>query len=96
MSCTTERRRTSSSRTATSSRSTRRPTEGNLLPGDICTYVSIGHTNVYAGNGLWYEFGRCALNGKYVDNEYVFDSFGPVAAVNMSDTKIGTIIRLVK
>lgn len=70
--------------------------EGNLLPGDICTYVSIGHTNVYAGNGLWYEFGRCGLNGKYVGNEYVFDSFGPVAAVNMSGTKIGTIIRLVK
>ncbi len=70
--------------------------EGNLLPGDICTYVSIGHTNVYAGDGLWYECGRCGLNGKYEGKDYVFDSFGPVASVNMSGTKIGTIIRIVK
>lgn len=70
--------------------------EGNLLPGDICTYVSIGHTNVYAGNGLWYECGRCGLNGGYVDGKYVFDSFGPVASQGMSSTKICTIIRIVK
>ncbi len=68
--------------------------EGNLLPGDICTYVTYGHTNVYAGNGLWYDFGRGA-NGKTVGGDYVFDSFGPVASVGMASTKIGTIIRLV-
>lgn len=70
--------------------------EGNLLPGDICSYVSQQHTNVYAGNGLWYECGRCGLNGGYVNGTYVFDSFGPVASVSMSGTKIGTIIRFVK
>ena len=70
--------------------------EGNLLPGDICSYVHQQHTNVYAGNGLWYECGRCGLNGGYVNGTYVFDSFGPVASVSMSGTKIGTIIRLVK
>lgn len=32
--------------------------EGKLLPGDICTWDGMGHTNVYAGNGLWYDTGR--------------------------------------
>jgi hypothetical protein len=63
--------------------------EGNLLPGDICSYVEYQHTNVYAGNGLWYDAGR-GVN--YSGG--VFTSFGPAAAVNMSSTTIGYIIRL--
>lgn len=63
--------------------------EGNLLPGDICTYVEYQHTNVYAGNGLWYDAGRGVnYNGSS------FTSFGPAAAINMSGTTIGHIIRL--
>lgn len=65
--------------------------EGNLLPGDICTYVEYQHTNVYAGNGLWYDAGR-GVN--YTGG--AFTSFGPAAAVNMSGTTIGHIIRIVR
>lgn len=69
---------------------------GNLLPGDICTYVEYQHTNVYAGDGLWYDSGRSGAAGGYVDGKYVFDSFGPAATVNMSGTHIGNIIRIVR
>lgn len=70
--------------------------EGNLLPGDICSYVSMQHTNVYAGNGLWYDSGRCGANGSYVNGQYIFDSFGPEDTISMSGTKIGHIIRIIK
>ncbi|MFR8548953.1 MAG: Ig domain-containing protein [Lachnospiraceae bacterium] len=65
--------------------------EGNLLPGDICTYVEYQHTNIYAGNGLWYDAGRGVNYNKSAGS---FTSFGPAAAVNMSGTTIGHIIRL--
>lgn len=32
--------------------------EGGLIPGDICIWTTIQHTNVYAGNKLWYDAGR--------------------------------------
>lgn len=67
--------------------------EGNLLPGDICTYVNYQHTNVYAGNGLFYDSGRSGAVGSYQGGTFIFDSFGPAATVNMSGTKIGHIIR---
>jgi uncharacterized protein YjdB len=70
--------------------------EGNLLPGDICTWVEIQHTNVYAGDGLWYDAGRTSVNGKYVNGKYVFTTFGPVASMNMSNYTVGYIIRIVK
>lgn len=62
--------------------------EGNLLPGDICTWVEYQHTNVYAGDNLWYDAGR-GVNYK----NGAFESFGPAAAVNMSGTTVGYIIR---
>lgn len=64
--------------------------EGNLLPGDICTWVEYQHTNVYAGNGLWYDAGRGA---NYSSSEGAFTSFGPGATINMSGTTVGYIIR---
>ena len=64
--------------------------EGNLLPGDICTWVEYQHTNVYAGNGLWYDSGRGA---NYSSSEGAFTSFGPGATINMSGTTVGYIIR---
>lgn len=39
--------------------------QGMLLPGDICTWHGMVHTNVYAGNGLWYDAGRGG-DGGYV------------------------------
>lgn len=64
--------------------------EGNLLPGDICSWVEYQHTNVYAGDGLWYDSGR-GVN--YQSSTGTFTSFGPAAAVNMSGTTVGYIIR---
>lgn len=65
-------------------------TEGNLLPGDICSWVEFRHTNVYAGNGLWYDAGRGC---NYVNS--VFASFGPSATISMSGSKVGYIIRFI-
>jgi uncharacterized protein YjdB len=64
-------------------------TEGNLLPGDICTWKEIRHTNVYAGNGLWYDAGR-GVN--YTSTG--FTSFGPSASMSMTGKTVGYIIRL--
>ena len=70
--------------------------EGNLLPGDICTWVEYGHTNVYAGDGLWYDAGRNGNLGGYKSGTFYFKTFGPAATVNMSGTTVGYIIRLIK
>jgi hypothetical protein len=64
--------------------------EGNLLPGDICTWKEIQHTNVYAGNGLWYDAGR----GVNITSSGTFTSFGPSAAMSMTNKTVGYIIRL--
>lgn len=37
--------------------------EGKLQPGDIVTYVSLQHTNIYAGNGKWYDAGHAYCSG---------------------------------
>ena len=70
--------------------------EGNLLPGDICTWVEYQHTNVYAGDGLWYDSGRSGAVGGYQNGTFAFKTFGPAATVNMSGTTVGYIIRLIK
>ena len=70
--------------------------QGNLLPGDICTWVEYQHTNVYAGDGLWYDSGRSGAVGGYQNGTFVFKTFGPAATVNMSGTTVGYIIRLIK
>lgn len=67
--------------------------EGNLLPGDICTYVEYQHTNVYAGDGKFYDSGRNGSIGGYENGTFIFNSFGPAATVSMSNTTIGHIIR---
>lgn len=64
--------------------------EGNLLPGDICTWKELQHTNVYAGNGLWYDAGR----GVNYSSSGKFTSFGPSAAMSMTNKTVGYIIRL--
>lgn len=66
--------------------------EGNLLPGDICGWGSVYHTNVYAGNGTWYEAGR-GLNTIMVNGKYIFTSFGPFKN-NWMNSKIVQILRL--
>lgn len=36
---------------------------GELLPGDIVTYVDLQHTNIYAGGGKWYDAGHAYCSG---------------------------------
>lgn len=36
---------------------------GELLPGDIVTYVDLQHTNIYAGDGKWYDAGHAYCSG---------------------------------
>ncbi len=65
--------------------------EGTLIPGDICSYVGMRHTNIYAGDGKFYDSGRggdCTL----INGEYVFNSLGPIPY----DSTIGSIVRIVK
>ncbi len=51
--------------------------EGRLKKGDILTYK--GHTNVYAGNGKWYDAGRrMGQNGKGTRSNYTFTTLGPL------------------
>lgn len=51
--------------------------EGKLKKGDILTYK--GHTNVYAGNGKWYDAGRrMGQNGKGTRSNYTFTTLGPL------------------
>lgn len=50
--------------------------EGRLLPGDICTWTfDYNHTNVYAGNGLWYDAGRGG-DGQYMSLDTVAQTYG--------------------
>lgn len=37
--------------------------EGRLQPGDIVTYVDLQHTNIYAGDGKWYDAGHAYCSG---------------------------------
>lgn len=51
--------------------------QGKLKKGDILTYK--GHTNVYAGNGKWYDAGRRKnQNGKGTNSNYTFTTLGPI------------------
>lgn len=70
--------------------------EGNLLPGDICGYGGFGHTNVYAGNGLWFDAGHGGDGYTTSANNYRYNSFGPSACVGMDSYMITSIIRIVR
>lgn len=63
----------------------------NLKVGDICLWG--GHTNVYAGNGKWYDAGHASCTtykGSYSYDR--FRSFGPVK--NSMNSTVYYIIRL--
>jgi len=51
--------------------------QGKIKRGDILTYH--GHTNVYAGNGKWYDAGRRKdQNGHGSMSNYTFTTLGPI------------------
>lgn len=60
--------------------------EENLLPGDICTWRGMQHTNVYAGNNKWYDAGHCG-DGKYIKVSTLKKKWGIPAATLTSDAK---------
>ncbi|MDO4521624.1 MAG: Ig-like domain-containing protein [Eubacteriales bacterium] len=78
--------------------------EGNLLPGDICGWNGMQHTNVYAGNHTWYEGGRVSggsyqtvmIGGKNKKDKYVFKTFGPVTGVGMIPSRGRTIHQIIR
>lgn len=45
--------------------------ENGLLPGDICIWSGMVHTNVYAGNKLWYDAGRGTDGGTGAGGSYM-------------------------
>lgn len=79
---------------------------GKLQPGDIVTWASYGHTNVYAGDNEWYDTGRggpCTPTYLYTDIRSsdmlnglscIFYSFGPCKSISMGSTTVSAIIRL--
>ena len=63
---------------------------GELQAGDICLWSSMGHTNVYAGNGKWYDAGSWS---KTKDSKKYFTTFGPVK-LPVSGKNVTYLIRL--
>ncbi len=61
--------------------------EGGLLPGDICTWNGKVHTNVYAGNGLWYDAGRGSGDGGYMTHKQIREGGVVTKAVLKQDKK---------
>ncbi len=41
--------------------------DGTLKAGDIVLYQDLAHTNLYAGNGKWYDFGSAYNGGHHYD-----------------------------
>lgn len=67
--------------------------DGVLKPGDVCTWKGMGHTNVYAGNGQWFDAGH-NNNGHYEGKLYIFDTWGPITSPYLMNTKVDCIIRI--
>ena len=63
--------------------------EGTLQPGDICLYAK-QHTNVYAGNGKWYESGTVYADGSGKEGTKLTKFYGPTV---ISDWVISWVIR---
>ena len=62
---------------------------GDLLPGDIVTYVGLQHTNIYAGDNKWYDAGHAYCSGS--GEGALFNSWYGVGQYD--NQKVGWIIR---
>ena len=62
---------------------------GDLLPGDIVTYVGLQHTNIYAGDNKWYDAGHTYCSGS--GEGALFNSWYGVGQYD--NQKVGWIIR---
>lgn len=59
---------------------------GQLLPGDICTWHGMHHTNVFIGNGTFFDAGRGPSDGSYWSKSKVLKA-GISSTVLNSDIK---------
>jgi uncharacterized protein YjdB len=59
---------------------------GQLLPGDILTWDGMTHTNVFIGNGTFFDAGRGPSDGSYWSKSSIL-SFGIPEATVTSDIK---------
>ncbi len=65
-----------------------------LKPGDIVLWDDSKHTNLYAGNNLWYDTGRNFTGGYGSMEDYHFTSFGPFRITFYEDSTVWKILRL--
>lgn len=63
--------------------------DGTLQPGDIVTYVDLQHTNIYAGDGKWYDAGHAYCSGS--GEGAIYKSWYGEGKYN--NQKVGYIIR---
>ena len=64
--------------------------EGILKPGDILTYVSMNHTNLYLGNNEWFDCGHAYCSGP--GENAVFKKW--VGGLFYGQQQVGHILRL--
>ena len=64
-----------------------------LQPGDVVMWYHQGHTNMYAGNNLWYDYGRNFTGGYGSMEEYYFKTFGPIRITYYEDAQVWKILR---
>lgn len=64
-----------------------------LQPGDVAMWYHQGHTNMYAGNNLWYDYGRNFTGGYGSMEEYYFKTFGPIRITYYEDAQVWKILR---
>lgn len=62
---------------------------GDLKPGDIVSYVSFNHMNIYAGNGKWYDAGSAYCKGSTEGSEYT----SWMGNTKYGNQYVGTIMR---
>ena len=64
-----------------------------LQAGDVVMYYHQGHTNMYAGNNLWYDMGRNFTGGYGSMEEYYFTTFGPIRIKYYENSQVWKILR---
>ena len=65
---------------------------GELQPGDIVTYVSTSHTNVYLGGNKWFDSGHasCTTSGELAP----YKASGWIRTKNYDNYKVGYVLRI--
>lgn len=68
---------------------------GDLQAGDVVLWYNQQHTNVYAGNGKWYDAGRqSGSNGSGPNDNFKFTTLGPVEISSLMNARVWQILRI--